>query len=95
MTPTEKEIKFIEQKAELYYLETMTPKEKAKYLISINTLAILSVVGNKLTMDEVKEIAKQFTLSEVDEILKVVLFYNDSQAEVIYFKEVKQEIEKL
>ena len=71
----------------------MTPKEKAKYLISINTLTILSVIGNKLPMVEVKEIAKQFTLSEVDEILKVVLFYNDSQAEVIYFKEVNKEIE--
>ena len=31
----------------------------------------------------------------VDEILKVASFYNDSQAEVVYFQEVKQELEKL
>lgn len=69
-----------------------TPQEKAKKLISTNSLTILSVVGNKLTMDEVKEIAKEFTLSEIDEILKVSSFYNDSQAEIIYFKEVKEEL---
>ena len=39
--------------------------------------------------------AKQWALIAVDEILKVASFYNDSQAEVIYFKEVKQEIKKL
>lgn len=77
----------------------MTPQEKAKELISTNSLTILSVVGNKLTMDEVKEIAKQFTLSELDEILEVlgeegVYMYADSKVEK-YFEEVKQEIEKL
>ena len=41
------------------------------------------------------EYAKKLALITVEEILKVVSFYNDSQAEVIYFKEVKQEIEKL
>ena len=44
----------------------MTPEEKAKYLISINSLAILSVIGNKLPMVEVKEIAKQSALIAVD-----------------------------
>ena len=73
----------------------MTPQEKAKYLISINSVTILSEVGSKLTMYEVKEIAKQFALIAVDEILKVASFYNDSQAEVIYWQEVKQEIGNL
>ena len=73
----------------------MTPQEKAKYLISINSVTILSEVGSKITMYEVKEIAKQCALIAVDEILKVASFYNDSQAEVIYFKEVKQEIGNL
>lgn len=34
-------------------------------------------------------------LVAVDEILKVASFYNDSQAEVTYWNEVKQEIEKI
>ena len=62
----------------------MTPQEKAKELISTNSLTILSVVGNKLTMDEVKEIAKQFALSELDEILDKDGYNND------YWQEVKQ-----
>ena len=73
----------------------MTPQEKAKYLISINSVTILSEVGSKITMYEVKEIAKQCALIAVDEILKVASFYNDSQAEVIYWQEVKQEIGNL
>lgn len=43
-----------------------TPEEKSKQLISINSLTILSVVGNKLTMNEVKEIAKQSALIALD-----------------------------
>lgn len=73
-----------------------TPQEKAKELISTNSLTILSVVGNKLTMDEVKEIAKQFALSEVDEILgaiKEIFETLDTIEEKKYWKEVKQEIE--
>ena len=73
----------------------MTPKEKAKQLVSINSVTILSEVGSKITMYEVKEIAKQCALIAVDEILKVASFYNDSQAEVIYWQEVKQEIGNL
>ena len=73
----------------------MTPQEKAKYLISINSVTILSEVGSKITMYEVKEIAKQCAFIAVDEILKVDSFYNDSQAEVIYWQEVKQEIGNL
>ena len=73
----------------------MTPQEKTKQLVSINSVTILSEVGSKITVYEVKEIAKQCALIAVDEILKVASFYNDSQAEVIYWQEVKQEIGNL
>jgi hypothetical protein len=66
----------------------MTPKEKAKYLISINSLAILSEIGNKLTKIEVKEIAKQSALIAVDEILNL-----DTINEVFWLQ-TKQELEK-
>ena len=75
----------------------MTPQEKAKELISTNSLTILSVVGNKLTMDEVKEIAKQFTLSEVDEMNKVYESLDEDsdlmfKKELKYLLEVKEEL---
>ena len=74
----------------------MTPKEKAKYLISINTLTILSVIGNKLPMVEVKEIAKQCALISADEVLSTLYDYHyDSESGAYeYWKEVKQETEK-
>jgi len=68
-----------------------TPEAKAKELIIINSLIILSIFGNKLTMDEVEELAKEFTLSKIDKMLddrfNPRLPYN-------YFKQVRQEIEK-
>lgn len=67
----------------------MTPKEKAKYLISINTLAILSVVGNKLTMDEAKDIAKQCSIISLDEIIN-----QSNYGDEFYYEEVKKELEK-
>ena len=72
----------------------MTPKEKEKYLISINTLAILSVIGNKLPMVEVKEIAKQCALISADEVLSTLYDYHyDSESGAYeYWQEVKQEI---
>lgn len=47
--------------------------------------------------DEIKymERAKICALISVDEILKVVSFYNDTQAEIAYWQEVKKKIEKL
>lgn len=74
----------------------MTPKEKAKYLISINTLTILSVIGNKLPMVEVKKIAKQCALISADEVLSTLYDYHyDSESGAYeYWKEVKQETEK-
>ena len=73
----------------------MTTKEKAKQLVSINSVTILSVIGNKLTMDEVKEIAKQCALVEVDEILDTL--NHDISGDILldlihYWQEVKQEI---
>ena len=64
----------------------MTPKEKAKYLISINSLAILSEIGNKLTMVQIKEIAIQCTIIAIDEIVK-----NTNYTEW-YWEEVRKEI---
>lgn len=73
-----------------------TPQEKAKELISTNSLTILSVVGNKLTMDEVKEIAKQFALSELDEIRGCIDWHlYPLDKEWTYFEEVQEELEKL
>jgi hypothetical protein len=68
-----------------------TPKEKAKELYC-KYVDALNIRDLRLTANP---FAKICALIAVDEILKVVSFYNDSQAEVIYFKEVKQEIEKL
>ena len=66
----------------------MTPKEKAKYLISINSLAILSEIGNKLTMVEIKEIAIQCTIIAIDEIVKHTNYLSDE----LYWEEVIKEI---
>jgi hypothetical protein len=68
----------------------MTPEEKAKYLISINTLAILSVIGNKLPMVEVKEIAKQSALIAVDFARENPLNKNGYNK---YLDKVRKEIE--
>jgi hypothetical protein len=68
----------------------MTPEEKAKYLISINSLAILSVIGNKLPMVEVKEIAKQSALIAVDFARDNPLNKNGYNK---YLDKVKKEIE--
>jgi predicted SPOUT superfamily RNA methylase MTH1 len=68
----------------------MTSKEKAKYLISMNSLAILSEIGNKLTRVEVKDIAKQCAIFSVDEIIKHTNYIDEW-----YWEEVKQELESL
>jgi hypothetical protein len=68
-----------------------TPEAKAKELIIINSLIILSIFGNKLTMDEVEELAKEFTLSKIDKMLDDRL---NPRLPYNYFKQVRQEIEK-
>ena len=70
----------------------MTPEEKAKELV----LKFKELPQEGTLMFYVAfEISKQCALIAVDEILKVVSFYNDSQVEVIYWQEVKKEIELL
>lgn len=69
-----------------------TPKEKAEELFNkYATYAVMWTGGIEVE----KQNCKQCALIAVDEILKVASFYNDSQAEVIYFKQVKEEINKL
>jgi hypothetical protein len=70
----------------------MTPKEKAKELVDKYWIYLRAGL---LYDEEAKEDAKHCALIAVDEILKVASFYNDSQAEVTYWEEVKEEIEKL
>jgi hypothetical protein len=79
MTPLEKARELVE-KMMLYSYEKIENEKNTKY-----------IVDNKIK----KEYAKQCSLVAVYEILKVVSFYNDSQAEVIYWQEVKEEINKL
>ena len=67
----------------------MTPQEKAKELISTNSLTILSVVGNKLTMDEAKDIAKQCSIISLDEIIN-----QSNYGDEFYWEEVRKELEK-
>jgi hypothetical protein len=80
----------------------MTPKEKAKYLISIHSLTILGEMGNKLTIDEVKQLAKQFALIAIDFLFKHDIgydrdgvIYDEILIDDEYWQEVKTEIEKL
>ena len=63
----------------------MTPKEKADELVE-------RLYG----CAEINEYtAKRCALIAVDEILNLASFYNDTQGEVTYWQEVKQEIEKI
>jgi hypothetical protein len=63
----------------------MTPKEKAEELVEKFSLVGLQQRNEGIAC----------ALIAVDEIIKVSRFYNDSQVEIIYWCEVKQEIEKL
>jgi len=73
----------------------MTSKEKAKELIDkyINLTEECDCLEYMCVCFRIPEYkAKECALITVDEILKVALFYNDSQAEIPYLEEVKQEI---
>jgi hypothetical protein len=79
----------------------MTPKEKAEELVD-KYYNILPFDKYVITKDEDLsweyndwEEAKKCALIAVDEIIFVVSKYNDTQAEVSYWQQVKQEIEKL
>jgi hypothetical protein len=75
-----------------------TPQEKAKKLISINSVTILSEIGSKLTMYEVKQIAKQCALIAVDEIAKCTKYekqkFDNDRFSEDYWQEVKEELEQ-
>jgi hypothetical protein len=74
----------------------MTAKEKAQEIV--NQFRKYSSGEDEYYMFSPaieKENAKLCAVLAVDEILKVASFYNDSQAEVIYWQEVKKEIHKL
>ena len=76
----------------------MTPQEKAKHLISLHSLTILSKIGHKLPMEEVKVIAKATSLLEVDGIIESNPIKFDEDDNCIashWWKEVKQELEVL
>lgn len=63
----------------------MTPKEKAEELVE-------RLYG----CAEINEYtAKRCALIAVDEILNLASFYNDTQGEVTYWTEVKQEIKNI
>ena len=62
----------------------MTPKEKADELVT----KMLKEVGYDT------DLAIPCALIAVDEILNLASFYNDTQGEVTYWTEVKQEIEQ-
>ena len=70
----------------------MTPKEKAEELIDKFYIKVYDREGTS-AMNEFE--AKQCALIAVDEILNLASFYNDTQGEVTYWTEVKQEIKNL
>jgi hypothetical protein len=69
----------------------LTAKEKAKELVGLHSLTMLSEIGNKLTISEVKQIAKQCALVTVDETLRAAFYAKEDVYD--YYMEVKQEIE--
>jgi hypothetical protein len=80
----------------------MTPKEKANELIILHSLTILSEVGNYLTMDEVKQLAKQCALIAIDFLFKHDIGYDrdgvihdEISIDDEYWEEVRKEIELL
>jgi len=69
----------------------MTPKEKARELIHKFAKPIDAI--HKYPM--CYETSKQCALIAVDEIMKVLRFTHKNESEYRYWKEVKQEMEKL
>ncbi len=70
----------------------MTPKEKAEELID----SFINRTRNRFEHDSMSyRRAKLCAFITLLEIIKVVSLYNDTQAEYTYWREVKQEIEKL
>jgi hypothetical protein len=73
----------------------MTPKQKAKQLVSKFTSATMTLVADYEWVDDIQS-AKQCALIAVDELINEEEKYNNgSFYPSKYWKEVKQEIEKL
>ena len=79
----------------------MTPKLKAKKLISQFSLGILAELGYKISLEEVAALAKSSALSAIDEMINILnpedwgLEMDAAIDKLNYLKEVKKEIEKL
>ena len=88
----------------------MNSQKKAKELIRLHSSTILSEVGNKLTIYEIKQLAKQCALIAVNEMLEFTKITEKSTLTICtpddcfceettyyndYLIEVKQELEAL
>lgn len=69
----------------------MTPKEKAIELYN----EFYNTSSHPHHVESRQQFAKVCALITLLEIIKVVKVYNDTQAEYTYWKEVKEELEKL
>ena len=69
----------------------MTPKEKAEELVERFRMNVLDWEGCSINGHK----AKQCALIAVGELLNLASFYNDTQGEVTYWQEVKQEIKNI
>ncbi len=73
----------------------MTPKEKAEELFQFY-LPLVSGLGN---IDDIKYRCKQCTLITLDECLKILNVWSpfnmSKSSQVIFYEEVKEELEKL
>ena len=72
----------------------MTPKEKAEELIDKFRTEILSFLGDRIKDQN----AKKCALVAVDELIKIhylLTTTNDTSPSINYWKDVKQELEKL
>jgi len=75
----------------------MTPKQKAKQLVSKFTSATMTLVADYEWVDDIQS-AKQCALIAVDEMIKETYLHDKTIFEhgrTFYWQEVKQEIEKL
>ena len=69
----------------------MTPKEKAFELVDKFRMNVLDYGGSGLNIFK----AKQCALISVDEIIKCAIWKYNAIEHTIYWKEVKEEIEKI
>ena len=72
----------------------MTPKEKAQELVDKFRTEILSFLGDRIKDQN----AKRCALVAVDELIKIhylLTTTQDTSPSIIYWKEVKQELDKL